>query len=136
MLCIAGFDGYFKDLNPSWERTLGFTIAELKAKPFIEFVHPDDRAATIAEAQKAMVTDIISFRNRYLCKDGSYKWLLWKSAASAEKQLYYAVAQDITERTRQEDAARRAKEGAERANRAKSAFLSRMSHWSGRDIGC
>ncbi len=128
MLCIAGFDGYFKDLNPSWERTLGFTIAELKAKPFIDFVHPDDREATTAEAQKAMVTDIISFRNRYLCKDGSYKWLLWKSAASPEKQLYYAVAQDITERTRAEDAARLAKEEAERANQAKSAFLSRMSH--------
>lgn len=54
MLCLAGFDGYFEQLNPAWERTLGFTIEELKAKPFIEFVHPEDRDATIAEAPQLM----------------------------------------------------------------------------------
>lgn len=52
MLCIASFDGYFLDLNPAWERNLGFSTAELKAKPFLEFVHADDRAATIAEAEQ------------------------------------------------------------------------------------
>ena len=104
MLCIAGFDGYFKELNPMWEKTLGFTVEELKAKPFIEFVHPDDQAATIAEAQKIMTTgeDVVSFENRYLCKNGSYKWLLWSSTVSFEEQLYYAVARDITERKRAE----------------------------------
>ena len=104
MLCIAGFDGYFKELNPMWEKTLGFTVEELKTKPFIEFVHPDDQEATIAEAQKIMTTgeDVVSFENRYLCKDGSYKWLLWSSTVSAEEQLYYAVARDITERKQAE----------------------------------
>ncbi len=55
LLCIARFDGYFIHLNPAWERTLGFTVEELKAKPFVEFVHPEDREGTIAEAQKAIV---------------------------------------------------------------------------------
>ena len=104
MLCIAGFDGYFKELNPMWEKTLGFTMEELKTKPFIEFVHPEDQEATIAEAQKIMTTgeDVVSFENRYLCKDGSYKWLLWSSTVSMEEQLYYAVARDITERKQAE----------------------------------
>ena len=104
MLCIAGFDGYFKELNPMWEKTLGFTVDELKAKPFIEFVHPEDQETTIAEAQKIMTTreDVVSFENRYLCKDGSYRWLLWSSTVSFEEQLYYAVARDITERKRAE----------------------------------
>lgn len=110
MLCIAGFDGYFKDLNPSWERTLGFTIEELTAKPFIEFVHPDDRAATIAEAQRAMSADVVSFQNRYLCKDGSYKWLLWSARASPERRLYYSVARDITEYKRAQEAVRASEE--------------------------
>ena len=104
MLCIAGFDGYFKELNPMWEKTLGFTVEELKTKPFIEFVHPEDQEATIAEATKIMTTgeDVVSFENRYLCKDGSYKWLLWSSTVSMEEQLYYAVARDITERKQAE----------------------------------
>ena len=104
MLCIAGFDGYFRELNPMWEKTLGFTVEELKAKPFIEFVHPEDQETTMAEAQKITTTgqDVVSFENRYLCKDGSYKWLLWSSTVSFEEQLFYAVARDITERKRAE----------------------------------
>jgi PAS domain S-box-containing protein len=104
MICIAGFNGYFIQLNPAWEKTLGFTIQELKAKPFIEFVHPEDQEATIAEAKKIMAgVDTISFENRYRCKDGSYKWLLWSVTAVLEEQLFYAVARDITERKRAEE---------------------------------
>lgn len=69
LLCVAGFDGYFKRLNPAWEKTLGFTIDELLAKPYLEFVHPDDRSSTIAEAQKiSMGAYTISFENRYRTK--------------------------------------------------------------------
>jgi len=108
MLCIADFNGYFKQLNPAWEKTLGFTIEELKGKGFLEFVHPDDQEATIAIAQKLTTEggSTVSFENRYLCKDGSYKWLSWNSTVSLEKQLYYAVARDITERKQAEDAQR------------------------------
>jgi PAS domain S-box-containing protein len=98
MLCIAGFDGYFKRLNPSWEKTLGWTVEQLQSRPYLEFVHPDDRPATTAEADK--LTDpayqTISFENRYRCADGSYKWLMWNAAPVAGERLIYAAARDIT----------------------------------------
>src|SRR5437588_9938513 len=97
MLCVAGFDGYFKELNPAWERTLGYTTAELMAKPFLEFVHPDDRKATTDEAAKLSTgVKTIYFENRYLGKDGSYKWLAWTCAPAVETEMLYAVAHDIT----------------------------------------
>lgn len=103
MLCVAGTDGYFKRLNPTWSATLGFTEAELYAEPFLSLVHPDDQAMTIAATQQlAAGHEVIAFENRYRCKDGSYKWIEWKSTAFPEQQLIYAVARDITERKRVE----------------------------------
>ena len=107
MFCIAGFDGYFKNLNPSWQKTLGFTREELMSKPYLEFTHPDDRQATVAEVnglEKGEVT--LSFENRYLCKDGSYKWLLWNAVSVPEQQLIYAVGRDVTESRRAEEVRR------------------------------
>ena len=103
LLCIAGTDGYFKHLNPAWETTLGYTREELLSHPYLEFVHPDDRQATLAEAASiASGRSTLSFENRYRCKDGSYKWLLWSAIVRAEKGLIYAVAADVTERKREE----------------------------------
>ncbi len=103
MLCIAGFDGYFKRLNPSWERTLGWTAEELMARPYVEFVHEKDREATVAEARKLAGGAVtISFENRYRCSDGSYRWLLWNAAPFTTHEMIYAAARDITERKRAE----------------------------------
>jgi PAS domain S-box-containing protein len=98
MLGIAGFDGYFTRLNAAWERTLGWSTEELLAKPWLDFVHPDDQKATLDAG--ATLTDgvkLISFVNRYLCKDGSYKWLLWNSMPIPETETIYGIARDVTE---------------------------------------
>ncbi len=98
LLCIAGFDGYFKELNPAWETVTGFSKEELMARPYFDFVHPDDRESTLAEAAKiAGGARTLRFLNRYQCKDGSYKWLDWTSAPVIEEGLMYAVARDVSE---------------------------------------
>ena len=98
MLCIAGFDGYFKHLNPSWSRVLGYSTEELLSKPWIEFVHPDDKEDT-KEIRSILVDGkvVYQFENRYICKDGSIKWLSWNSFPQPEEGIMYGVARDITE---------------------------------------
>ena len=129
LLCVAGFDGYFKRLNPAWERTLGYTMEELMAESFLSFVHPEDQEATEAETAKlANGETTIRFDNRYRCKDGSYRWMRWTASPHVNDALIYATARDITEQVRLERELREAKEQAERANLVKGEFLSRMSH--------
>jgi len=103
MLCIAGFDGYFKRINPAWEGTLGIPKEELLSRPYVDFVHPDDREATINEARKMDQGELtISFENRYLSADGTYRWLLWNATPNKSLRLIFAVARDITQRKQTE----------------------------------
>ncbi len=99
MLCIAGGDGYFKRVNPAFERTLGYDARELLSRPFIEFVHPEDRESTERELSK-LVEGIptIHFENRYRCRDGSYRWLSWMAMPQESGERIYAVASDVSRR--------------------------------------
>lgn len=99
MLCVLDFSGYFRRLNAAWESTLGFTREELMARPFIEFVHPDDRERTLRQNREVRGGgQALLFENRYVCKDGSYRWLLWNSTRDEIRQVIYGVARDITNR--------------------------------------
>ena len=101
MLAIAGDDGYFKHLNPAWEQTLGWTLEELKSRPYLDFVHPDDREVTSVERQRLrMGGRVLDFENRYLAKDGTYRWLSWRSSPDPERGLVYGVARDVQEQKR------------------------------------
>jgi PAS domain S-box-containing protein len=103
MLCVLDFSGYFKRLNPAWERTLGFTRQELMSRPFIEFVHPDDRERTLKQNRKVRGGEqALTFENRYRCKDGSYRWFRWNAAPASAERAIYSVARDITARKQAE----------------------------------
>ena len=97
MLCTANKDGYFVELNPAWSSALGYTEAELRERPFIEFVHPEDRERTNAEAASLFTgAPTVIFQNRYRAKDGSWHWLDWSSSYDEAQGLIYARATDVT----------------------------------------
>lgn len=97
LACIATMDGYFKEINPSFEHVLGYSKATLLASPFLDFVHPDDVDATLAALATLSEGDpIITFDNRYRKADGTYIWLSWKSKPVVEEGLIYAIARDIS----------------------------------------
>ncbi len=104
MLCIAAFDGYFKELNPAWTRTLGWSKTELLEKPWLHFVHPEDKQATV-EAGNSLAEGkcLVQFENRYRCKDGSYKWISWTSSPTPEMRRIFAVARDVTEEKQKQE---------------------------------
>ncbi len=104
MLCILGFDGYFARLNPAWERTLGFTREELMSRPFIDFVHPDDRQRTLDQNSRSRQGEqSLGFENRYLCSDGSFRWLHWNAAPDNANGVIYSTARDVTARRQAEE---------------------------------
>jgi PAS domain S-box-containing protein len=111
LIVVSGFDGYFKRVNPAFERLLGYTEQEALARPFVEFVHPDDRERTRAElSRRYRGKTAISFQNRYVHKDGSYRWIEWTAVPVVEERLNYAVARDVTERRQAETDLREAEE--------------------------
>lgn len=136
MLAIGNLEGYLTQLNPAWEKVLGFSAAELKAQPYIEFVHPDDREATLIEAQKlTQGCEKSGFENRYRTAYGSYRWFSWNVISFPEQNIFYAIARDISsaklaeiEREQLLLREQTAREAAERASRIKDEFLAVLSH--------
>ena len=130
LMLIANADtGFFVRVNPAFEVTLGWSIEELEGRPFMEFVHPDDAAATAATSSAQRGGQVISsFENRYRCKDGSYRWLLWSATANDKNGLIYATARDVTERKKMEERLHASEESALEASRLKSEFVASMSH--------
>jgi PAS domain S-box-containing protein len=105
MLATASAGGTFVRLNPAWTAVLGYELDELMSRPFVEFVHPDDVAATNLEVVRQIDEgkSVLNFQNRYRHRDGSYRWLEWTSSPSADGALLYAVARDITDRKLEEE---------------------------------
>lgn len=102
LLCIADTDGYFHKLNKSWENTLGYKLEDISNARFLDFVHPDDIEKTMeAMSRLSSGAQVLSFENRYRAKDGTYKWIEWKSIPYGNS-LIYAAARDITERKENE----------------------------------
>ncbi|HWH94170.1 MAG TPA: nitrate- and nitrite sensing domain-containing protein [Baekduia sp.] len=101
LLAVAGLDGYFKRVNPAFERTLGFTSDVILSRPFADLIHPDDRERTQqAMAALARGDEVVQFENRFQHSDGSYRWLQWSSRAVPEEGVIYAAARDITQSRR------------------------------------
>jgi PAS domain S-box-containing protein len=130
MLCVAGVDGYFKALNPAWTRILGYSQEELLSRPYLDFVHPDDRAMTAAEASKiGNGVPATHFRNRYRCVDGSYRWLSWTATAALLDGAIYASARDVTTAVEaDEEGARQQREVVERASRVHTVLAGSEPH--------
>jgi PAS domain S-box-containing protein len=115
MLCITGFDSSFKQLNPAWEKALGWSLAELTGRPFLDLVHPEDLEPTVREMQRLRLGGTTSdFENRLRTTDGAYRWLSWGAASRPEQGLIFAVVHDISERKKLE--------------RMKDDFISMVSH--------
>lgn len=116
LICTANFEGYFTRVNPAWTRALGYQANELLSKPYLDFIHPDDRDATIVEADRQTKAGevVLRFENRYRHRDGSYVWLEWTSRPDADAKELIAVARDVTARKTAEETVRRYHELLER----------------------
>ena len=145
LLCVAGVDGFFKLLNPAWESVLGYSREELCSKPFLEFVHPDDRVETDKEREELSRDEERgweNFENRYLHRNGEYRWLAWRSRAQPAAGLIYAIARDITREKQLAEELRQRNEDLETFAyvashdlRAPLRAVDNLSQWIEEDVG-
>jgi len=104
MLGILGFDGLFKQVNPSWREILGYSDQELMARPVLEIVQPEDREAMAAHLDRLKKgAPVVNFDNRCACRDGAYRWLGWTASAFQAEALVYVFVRDITSQKRAEE---------------------------------
>jgi PAS domain S-box-containing protein len=103
MLCIADMDGGFRRVNPAFGRVLGYAAEEITGKPMLDYVHPEDLAATVDELRQLASGKPSSFEGRWRAADGRYRWLRWAINPVPEEKLLYAVAHDISDRREDEE---------------------------------
>ncbi len=128
MLSISGFDGFFRQVNPAFTKTLSWTREELLSKPCIKFVHPDDRQRTIDAGKRLLAGETVyAFENRYQCKDGTYRWISWNAFPLSEEEMVFSVARDVTERKDAEQILRHARDELENRVQARTAQLNMMN---------
>jgi PAS domain S-box-containing protein len=136
MLCIFDLNGRFQRVNPAWERRLGYSPAEMCARPWIEFVHPDDRHLVVVAHERLRTgADVRDLELRFLSKDGTCKWLVCNAAPAQGEGSVFAAVSDITRRKQLEEQLRaqnlkleERNHRIETASRTKSEFLANMSH--------
>jgi PAS domain S-box-containing protein len=100
LMVIAGCDGYYKRVNPAYQRTLGYPLRELLSRPFLEFIHPEDLPSlgdVFGELVGGDRDDLIGFEHRVICGDGSVRWLQWNSRTIPERGVIFAVGRDVTD---------------------------------------
>ncbi len=111
LACIVSADGYFKKVNPAWEKTLGYTREEVLSTPMLELIHPDDVERSLNEvAKQGRNYRTHHFVNRYRCKDGSYRILDWRTTFNRDDSTRFGIAKDITEQLLWEESLRESEE--------------------------
>lgn len=111
MLCTAKFDGHLKRINPAWTTTLGWSAGELTSRRWLDFVHPDDQEITLQAGERLRKGEpLLSFENRYRCRDGSFRWLSWNCISIPERPEIVAVARDVTDQHRDQELLRASEE--------------------------
>ncbi|KYG78842.1 PAS domain-containing sensor histidine kinase [Roseivirga echinicomitans] len=104
LLCIAGFDGFFKRINPAVSNLLGYTEEELMSRPIDDFIHPSDQNITSQYRENIKKGNpLLNYENRYIKKNGEIVWLAWTSMPLNDESLVYAIAKDITHKKKLEE---------------------------------
>lgn len=123
LLCIGDVDGYLRRVSLGWEKALGYTVAELEGMNIYDLIHPDDFNHTdIAMDELGNGQDVLNFVNRYRHKNGSYRWIEWRSFPVGH--LVYATARDITESRSAQEKLRHSE-----ANLAKAQEIAHIGSW-------
>lgn len=129
LLCEADMSGYFRRVSRSFTTELGYTEEELLSRPFMDFIHPDDKAATETVMQQLTEQNqkVAFFHNRYRCKDGGYVTLSWNALPSSDNRTIYATARNVTRLVQLQEEVDRNKDREAERTREKFHALSQMT---------